>query len=1117
VAEALEALAAGTDADVALAVEGVDGAALVREARAAGVRVPVVVLAEDESACAAAARAGAADVLLGADATPAALGRALRHAVRVARLEAELRETRRTLSTLFGNLPGMVYRCRSGPAWTMEFVSHRCLELTGFPAEALVEGRLDYAELVHPDDREWVRARVQAAVKAGAPYRLVYRIHTARGGEKWVCEEGAPVPSAARDGEAVLEGFVSDVTEQVRTEAALRESERYFRTLLENAGEAFAVLTADGTLRFASPAVAAMLGGGGAGRPGTRVWDVVDPAGRRALRRSFAGALASPGRVVTHRVRVRGADGVQRLLECSARNLLHEPAVRGVVVNARDVTGADRAARRMEESEQRFKSLFDHNPDAVFGMDAEGRITALNPAAERLAGAGAAELVGRPYEPLVHPDDRASVRERLAAVMAGTAQTYEARLARADAPTARVQVTAMPVVVDGAIVGMFGIAKEVTERHAAEQLLRLRDRAIAAVSEGIVITDPHLPDNPIVSVNPAFERLTGYPAAEALGRNCRFLQGPGSDPVVIAGMAAALRDGLPCSVEILNFRRDGHAFWNFVSIAPLRDPDGRVTHFIGVLNDVTERRETEEALRSREARFRSLIENAQDIITVLEGDGTVRFASPAVERVLGWGRDEVAGLYMMEIVHPDDVERVHESIAAAIYNPGAPQWTEFRVRHKDGTWRTLETVGTSLLHNPAVMGIVLNARDVTERRHAEEALEQSRQQFLQAQKMEAVGRLAGGVAHDFNNLLTAIRGNADLLLLDLAEGDPAREDVEEIRRAADRAAGLTRQLLAFSRRQVLQPRVLDLNQVVTEMERMLRRLIPGDVQLATRLDRALGSAVADPGQIEQVVMNLAVNARDAMPGGGELSVETANEELDQELARRFPYVVPGPYVRLTVRDTGLGMDRETREQAFEPFFTTKAAGKGTGLGLSTVYGIVKQSGGYVWIDSAPGHGTAVTIHLPRVDQVAGTDGGGGEREAAVPGRGETVLIVEDEVTVRNLAGRVLSRAGYAVREANDGYEALRVAEDLAAPLDLLLTDVVMPRMRGAEVARRVRELRPGTRVLFFSGDAEATAGGLDVELPGINFIEKPFTPEALARKVREVLDGPPAAAPEADS
>jgi two-component system cell cycle sensor histidine kinase/response regulator CckA len=962
----------GRGPDVVLAAPGTDVAALV----AAAGPTPVVAVVDREEDEEAALAAGATEVLPLAEATPAALRRAFRRAARNAGAGRGLREARHALAGLLGNLPGMVYRCRNDRRWSMEWVSPRSLELTGYRAEQLTSGAVEFSSLIHPADRERVWGQVQAAVARGIPFRITYRIRTTQGEEKWVCEEGAAVAGDA--GVAMLEGFIRDVTGQVHAEAGLRESE------------------------------------------------------------------------------------------------------------------------------QRLMSLFDNHPDAVFSLDLEGRVTALNPAAARMAGAPREQILGHPYEPLVAEEERPALRERLARVMAGEPQTYEVSLAAPALGAGRVQVTSIPMVVEGQVVGVYGIAQDVTGARAAEQHLRLRDRALAAVAEGIVITDAHLPDNPVVSVNPAFERLTGYPAAEALGRNCRFLQGPGTNPISVAEIHAAVAEGLPCSAEVLNYRADGQPFWNFVSISPVRDEAGRLTHFIGVLNDVTERRETEEALRSREAHFRSLIENAQDIITVLEGDGTVRFASPAAERVLGYTRAELEGVELPDLVHPDDTRLVAAALEEAVMNPATPRWVELRVRHRGGEWRILEIVGTSLLHDPGVMGIVLNARDVTARRQAEGALAESRLQFLQAQKMEAVGRLAGGVAHDFNNLLTAIRGNADLLLLDPTLGEGSREDVTEIRRAADRAAALTRQLLAFSRRQVLQPRVLDLNGVVLDMERMLSRLVGAGVRIATVLAPRLGRTLADAGQVEQVVMNLVVNARDAMPEGGVVTVETADVELTADDQRRLPYVVPGRYVRLRVRDTGHGMDAETCAAAFEPFFTTKPPGQGTGLGLSTVYGIVKQSGGYVWIESEPGRGTAVSVHLPATDAAAGEESPREGADAAHPGRGETVLVVEDEVAVRNLAARVLARAGYHVLEANDGFEALRLAHEMAAPPHLLLTDVAMPRMGGRELARRMRELLPSVRVLYVTANPAELDGA---DAGGAPVVEKPFTTEGLVRQVREVLDG----------
>jgi len=391
-------------------------------------------------------------------------------------------------------------------------------------------------------------------------------------------------------------------------------------------------------------------------------------------------------------------------------------------------------------------------------------------------------------------------------------------------------------------------------------------------------------------------------------------------------------------------------------------------------------------------------------------------------------------------------------------------------------------------------------RDITEQKNIEEQLRQS-------QKLEAIGRLAGGVAHDFNNMLGAIIGYSDIILATTDKADPLHRDIEHIKGAGERAAALTRQLLAFSRKQTLQPKVMDLNAAVTGIEKMLGRLIGEDIELSTVLADDLGRVKADPGQIDQIIMNLAVNSRDAMPDGGKLTVETANAELDENYAENHVGVTPGPHVMLAVTDTGCGMDAETRSHIFEPFFTTKGIDKGTGLGLSTVYGIVKQTGGNVWVYSEPGKGTAFKIYLPRIEETV--EAAERRRPAAARARGaETVLVVEDEEVLRRLASRILSLAGYKVLEARIGGEALVLCEQHDGPIHLMLTDVVMPQMSGRKLAERVASLRPDMKVAYMSGytdDAVVRNGVLDPDMP---FIQKPFTASGLARKVREVLDSP---------
>ncbi|MBW3572107.1 MAG: PAS domain S-box protein [Gemmatimonadetes bacterium] len=778
----------------------------------------------------------------------------------------------------------------------------------------------------------------------------------------------------------------------------------------------------------------------------------------------------------------------------------------------------DRHRREAQQGESRRTrdALLANLPGMAYRCrnDAQWTVEFASPGSLALTGYAPDELVGNArvaFADLVHPDDRDTVRTAVESALAdGAAFEMEYRITAADGAVRWVAEQGRAVHAgDGAAV-LQGYIFDASERKAAEEALRTSEAQFRAVFEEAAIGMALMNmDGYLVRSNRALQSMLGYTEKELAGTI--FSQVTHPDDIA----ADWERFGDLVAGEISHYqttkrylRRDGGLVWGRLSVALVRSPDGHPRYAIKMVENVTERREAVEALRLREREFRSLLEQGREVISILDSDGDLRYTSPAVERVLGYGRGELVGTYLGELVHPDDAPAMLDVFERAIQAPGRPRTAEMRMLHRDGSWRVLETVATSLLDDPAVAGIVVNSRDVTERRDAEEALRRSEQQLLQVQKMEAVGRVAGGVAHDFNNLLTAIRGNAELVLADLPPGSPSRDDVEEIRRASDRAAALTRQLLAFSRRQVLQPRLLDLNQSVREMERMLGRLLGDDVELVTRLDPDVSRVRADPAQVEQVIMNLAVNGRDAMPGGGVLMVCTENAELEPELQEQYPSVVPGEYVLLEVGDTGQGMDAATLRSAFEPFFTTKGAGKGTGLGLSMVYGIVKQSGGYVWIDSDAGRGTRVRVYLP-VARVAEEPE---EEDAPAPlpqprGRG-TVLLVEDEETVRRFAERVLARGGYTVLAAAEGAEAMALSRQHPGVVQVLVTDLVMPRMNGTDLARRLMAERPGIRVLFISGydrDEARTRGRMEA---GTDFIEKPFSPEALLERIHRLLDVP---------
>ena len=517
-------------------------------------------------------------------------------------------------------------------------------------------------------------------------------------------------------------------------------------------------------------------------------------------------------------------------------------------------------------------------------------------------------------------------------------------------------------------------------------------------------------------------------------------------------------------------------------------------------------------LRDSEERFRAMFDSAAIGTGVLDLEGRVVTSNRALEQMLGYEKDELASLSAAELTHPDDRDRELELFGELAEGRREEYRLEKRVLAKDGevVWahHTVSLVRDAFTQPKFAIAML---EDITPRRQAEDERIRLESQLRQAQKMEAVGQLAGGVAHDFNNLLTAIRGYSEFALNRVGGSDPAlQKDIEEISRSADRASSLTRQLLAFSRKQLLQPRILQLNDVVSEVDKMLRRLIGEDIEVVTVFGRALGRVKADPGQIEQVLVNLVVNARDAMPDGGKLTIETSNVDIDDEFASHHDGLLPGRYVKLAVHDTGHGMDAETKTRLFEPFFTTKEQGKGTGLGLATVYGIVKQSGGYVIVDSEPGRGAAFKIFLHRLE--AGVDEAEHpvRLEEARPRGSETVLLVEDEEVVRNLVREILQGNGYAVLEARNGAEALELGERFTAPIHLLVTDVVMPKMSGRELAERLVTIHRETRVLYMSGYTDGAIGQHGVLDPHTELLQKPFTFDDLAQKVRKVLDAPPA-------
>ena len=545
-----------------------------------------------------------------------------------------------------------------------------------------------------------------------------------------------------------------------------------------------------------------------------------------------------------------------------------------------------------------------------------------------------------------------------------------------------------------------------------------------------------------------------------------------------------------------------------VRLAPELDASGQLVQVVGLAIDITPQRRAEREGREHEARFRTIMEQLPELVVVLvDRAGQVTWVTPSAERIIGVPRENLIGTGALDFVPAEHREEVGAAFGRLLSTPGGTYSIETQIVRPDGGRRWLEVSGMNGLAVPNFESVVIVYRDITERRRAQDELAATHEQLRQAQKLEAIGSLAGGIAHDFNNLLTVILGCTGLVLSELPPGATHREDIEEVANAAQRASELTRQLLSFSRQQVLSPLVVDPREVLLGLERMLARLLGEHIRLTLDLDPQPARVFVDPSQLEQIIINLTVNSRDAMPEGGVLTIECMSTHLDEEYAARHLEVRPGRYVMIAVSDTGVGMSPEVMARVFEPFYTTKEVGRGTGLGLSTVFGIVKQSGGHIWPYSELGVGTTFRIYLPETSRTSPTHVAARPGPTTLSGT-ETVLLVEDDGAVRQTMRTILLRHGYKVLEAANGGEALLICEQHAGPIDLLMTDLIMPRMSGHLLASRLITERPRLKVLYVSGYTELAAHNQALVTGDIHYLPKPVTPTSLARKVREVLESP---------
>ena len=894
-----------------------------------------------------------------------------------------------------------------------------------------------------------------------------------------------------------------DISARKLSEQALKESEERFRQAFDYSSIGMALVAPEGQFLRVNSAMQAVFGCSEADLLGTDCVTLTAPDDREADKVWVEAMLA--GEIEAHTLEKRYLKGDGRtvwvLLTISlVRDAVGRPVY--FVAQFQDVTARRAAEADLRASEGRLRLALEAGHMGTFDWDiGTGRIVWSKSHYELFGydGSDPFPVEFRHFSDRVHPDDRARVEAKVQAAMVGRNEYMdEWRVLLPDGSVRWVfghgRFEFGP---DGKAVRMLGIAQDVTRRKADEAAVRANEVQYRTLFEmcpdAIYLLDM---GGRIRSANPAATTQNGYTPAELQSMRIQDLDTP-DQAVKASDRLQRLRAGESLRFEIAHRRKDGtHVELDVRASAVEIGGESLVLAFD---RDITAERAAAAALAAANDLYRLLADGMQDVISVHDTSPKARYlyVSPSGERLTGYRADELIGRDYLPEVHPDDLPTLAHANRTNLR--GEVTQIEWRSRHKDGHYVWLETVSTPVTDAAgAVTRLICTSRDIGRRKEMED-------QLRQAQKLEAIGQLAGGVAHDFNNLLTVVNGCSELLLEDLPAGAGARPLLEDILAAGERGAGLTRQLLAFSRQQMLKAEVFDLSGVVPATAKMVGRLLGEDIVMSLRLNPAAGCVKADLGQVEQIIINLAVNARDAMPTGGTLILETGPAEVREDSRLPSPDARPGRYVRLAVTDTGTGMTPEVQARLFEPFFTTKPTGEGTGLGLATVYGIVRQSGGFLTVESKVGRGTTFAVYLPRNDEVA--EGPKSTLRPKSKAGGETVLVVEDDASVRTLTTTILARHGYRVEAAENGAAALAACDRLSAPPDLLLTDVVMPGMSGRELADTLTSRYPRLMVVFLSGYTADHILRHGVEEDRMAFLQKPYTPDSLCRFVRGVLDG----------
>jgi PAS domain S-box-containing protein len=911
-------------------------------------------------------------------------------------------------------------------------------EILGYAPNEFPRTLEQWANSIHPDDRDRVGAAIKNHLEKNEPYDIEYRIKKKDGTYNYWWGRG----TSLRDGKGnpyLWIGSVTDITERKRAEEQLRLQS----AALEAAANAIIITDCEGVIEWANRAFTSLTGYPFAEVIGRNPRELVksgeqSQAFYKGLWDTILAGKVWRGQIINHR-----KDGSLYTEEMTITPLRNErgEGIRFIAIK-QDITARKRAEEALRSSEEKYRNILESIEDGYYEVDTAGNFTFFNDSMCRIYGYPREELIGMNNRQYTDQENAKKLFQAFNKVYRTGESTreFDWEIIRKDG-TKRYVETSVSLIKDspGNKIGFRGVVRDITERKRAEEALqRSEEEARRLAQENTVVAEIGRIISSTLDINEVYEAFS-----------------------------AEVKKIIPFDRVVIN----------------MIDTEKNTVQNVYMAGKELQDRNVKDIYPLEGSGNAEMVRTKSTLLIQTEDFSEYKDRLPMLLSTFQAGFRSVMNVPLFS---------KGEIIGGLLLRSQKPY------AYTDKEVKLAERIASQ------IAGAVANAQLYTERIQAEKEREALQEQLRQSQKMEAIGQLAGGVAHDFNNLLTVIKGYSQLSLGETKEGDPLKENIEEIKKAADRAVDLTRQLLAFSRRQIMEMKVLDINTNLQNLEKMLKRIIGEDVELVFLLNKDLGRVRTDPGQIEQVVLNLAVNARDAMPHGGKLTIETDNVKLDEAYAKRHIAVKPGPYVMLSVSDTGVGMTPEVRDRVFEPFFTTKAKGKGTGLGLSTVYGIVKQSGGNIWVYSELGKGTTFKIYLPMVEEILE------EVEQMVmkeePSRGsETILLVEDDEEVRKLAVRILEKRGYRVLKASKGEEALSLCKK-QQPIHLMVTDVVMPGMGGRELTNRLKDSHPEMKVLYMSGYTDNAIVHHGVLEKGMNFIQKPFTVDSLTRKVREILD-----------